>query len=211
MINKIRTWYKNYKLFQKIGIKDYCQDLFTLFDLVSKDLKEFLDKSKDTKSPKKLVLVSIERGGNIPSTFLNYQISKAFKEELVSNQLQLHFLHIPISTRDKKSSPNVMTIPKLEREIKSILKNSPEDVSNSKIYFIDDLLDSGATLQLLHNTLCRVYWYSAVNYVFCYTKADPKVIVDSYYLDGDYIPGKHSKIIVAKNLKTSKWLDFWYD
>lgn len=153
-----------------------------------------------------IILVAIERGGSIPCTLLNYALTKTFKEDLGSGLLRLHNLHVALSTRDRKEGNNKKALATLKKQIEEIISRNPGAITEGalSIYFVEDLLDSGATLTILNRAFEKEMWFGGgiSTLLSCFAKKPLK----AYQTQHTVI-----RLVAGKILNTNKWLDFWYE
>lgn len=189
---------------QNIGIKDHLQAIDKLHSAAVFSISNMLNQT--TLDYNTVILVSIERGGNIPATLLNYSLAEAFKEDIKKGLLQLHSLHVNLATRDKKPGTNKQALHKLKEEIDAIVAHNPAGVTEGglKIYFVEDLLDSGTTLNLLNKTFKSQMWFGGgiSTLLVCYAKEALE-----HYTSKDLL----IRLKAGKILHTRRWLRFWYD
>lgn len=191
-----------------ITFSAYTKTVKVLIDYCFKDIQTLL--AVNTRRRTKIILVAIERGGNVPATLINYAISDGLQDYIKENKAEIHSLHCSISTRDKKPGSNAKALLKLKTEIRAIVKAAPFGVEdNSRIYFIDDLLDSGETIRTIHNALNKEAWYDRARYLFVYSKQSAIQTLSTVDFQGDYLGS--ANIEIGKNLKTRRWLSFWYE
>ena len=185
----------------------------TLAESCTADIETLL--LQNTKRRVKVLLVAIERGGNIPNTILNYNLAESFKKELSTNKLSLYSLHCSISTRDKKSVSNQQSMSRLKADIKAILKKSADDnYDDTLIYLVDDLFDTGETLKLLYKAFKREAWYGSATHLFCFSKETwtntlARINMLLGYSEGTTFPT--NMLVIGKVIETKKWLSFWYE
>lgn len=163
------------------------------------------------KSKLKVVLVSIERGGSLPTTMLNYSLSKAFAEDIKEGLLTIHGVHCTLSTRDKKPGNNKKALHQLKEDINALLspsKNSRKELE-PRIYIVDDLLDSGTTFKLVQEALHNSPWHFGVVYLFSFAKEKLENAYQKYSLKGFF--QETSQIVVGEVIPTKKWLRFWHE
>lgn len=189
---------------KQIKIDHHLSAISKLHDIALFDISNMLNRSESKKND--VILISIERGGNIPATLLNYSLSDSLREDVASGLLNIHSVHVNLSTRDRKPGSNKEALNALKKEIERIIAKNPGCITEGSlaIYFVEDLLDSGKTLSLLDRAFRKEIWFGGgiSTLLVCYAKQT----LDFYLTEGLPLRLKAGEI-----LNTKKWLSFWYD
>lgn len=202
--------------------RKYFKVLKTVIETLKVDLNTFLATTGNERA--KVVLVSVDRGGSVPTTIIDYSLGSFSKEKRTSRKLSISRLNLPLSTRDsKQGETNVEALTKVKANINQILHPTKLHYGRPiRIYVIDDLLDSGATLDLIVRSFKDETWYKQVKFVFLYHTVDRdkqgflrsthEFLPPFFTLDWvihSLVAAK--QLVIGKTLKTNKWLDFWYE
>lgn len=191
-----------------ISLRVYDIALTNLEKQLYADIVDLLrDKAFTTKAKLQVSLVAVARGGNIPATVLHYKMSRLFEKEIEANQITFSLHYCPISTRHKDQANN-------EQALKQLKKELQQKERVDKVYIVDDLLDTGKTLHIIHEELYNSAWYSRTSYLFCFLKTLMKFTETSLQTKNILCNLKKpfkNKTYIGLELNTKKWLTFWYD
>jgi hypoxanthine phosphoribosyltransferase len=137
-----------------IAYEKYKETCLKLFSTVEEDLKTLRDDRRKT-----VLLVGLHRGGNIPVTLLDYHLNAS-----LGDKVDVRSTVLDLKTSDA-ANYNVsllnFSVKKHLGELLDFQAESDDDL-NFRVYFIDDLLDSGGTVNLLDSYLeyNKYFWYN---------------------------------------------------
>jgi hypoxanthine phosphoribosyltransferase len=204
------------KLF--VGCSKYRRACSKLFSVVEEDMKSLREDRRRV-----ILVVGLHRGGTIPATLLDYHLRNSYSKE----HLEVCSTVLQLSLRDssldllKSLEASVENLHNFVRTaLNSFLDFRPEDMDlNFKVYFVDDLLDSGQTVNLLDSQLRqgKYFWYQQSKIVCLYDKNCPRgsalqsdisnaAAIDSLKQEGKLLIADESII-----LQEDTWVDFWYE
>jgi hypoxanthine phosphoribosyltransferase len=157
-----------------------------------------------------ICLIAVVRGGTIPTTLIDYQISKwiSKNKSLATGEIKIHTLYVNMNTYKDKDVEDKESLLKLKRELNNLTKKIRRK-SLDMVFVIDDLVDTGRTLRKIHKSLSScIYFENPVQYVFLFIKDLKRLNEVKKKLNS---VTHNYNIIIGKVLNTKKWLAFWYD
>ena len=164
--------------------------------------------SKVAEVGENILLLGVARGGTIPTTLIDYKISSLFKERSL---FAVSSRFVSINFYDGESSL-------ANESFRSVLETIPRETKYSRVYVIDDLLDSGRTLSLLHtfldsSKLCA-FNKTSVEYITLFKKDSEEVLTNFKNLLSSSTSKTSSYSYYCaseKRFPLDSWIEFWYD